>query len=491
MRWERVQRQVGLADSSPGPGKRWGHTCNATKEGRFVYVFGGFGGDGCLTNQVHVFDVERQIWTEPVIRGVPPSPRDGHSCTTVGDNLFVFGGTDGKHSLNDLHVLDTSSHTWKCIEVSGEVPDAREAHSAKRSGKFILIFGGCRKVPGLDDEVYYNDLYILCTETITWRRAPTTGIRPFARHGHTFSIWNKKFIVVGGEDFNGNYLSDVHILDTDTFAWKQLKTSGQVLTPRAGHVTVIITGSCLFVFGGFDNSQNLYNDLYVLDLETCVWSKIAMGEGPSARFSAAAVCLDPYMDGSFFLFGGCNKNLEPLDDIYYLHKDRVYQARVAQTLAMDQGKMVFEAKVTESSPLGYTIETMIDGKVLRGVLLSNRHNTSVQAEGPSSSSREKRPAASDADCDHRAKTQRTLSKDSGGSSQQADPVDPSDDANKKDTVNAEPSSPATLDQANAEPLKDEMSTDVGDDAKAGRGGDSSPQKQDEGTSAAEDASAEQ
>lgn len=56
MRWERVQRQAGLADSSSGPGKRWGHTCNAVKGGRFVYVFGGFGRDGYFTSQVHVFD---------------------------------------------------------------------------------------------------------------------------------------------------------------------------------------------------------------------------------------------------------------------------------------------------------------------------------------------------------------------------------------------------------------------------------------------------
>lgn len=38
---------------------------------------------------------------------------------------------------------------------------------------------------------------------------------------------------------------------------------------------------------------------------------------------------------------------------------------------------------------------------------------------------------SDADCDHGAKSQRTLSEDAAGSSQQAGPVDPSDDANKK------------------------------------------------------------
>ncbi|KAL0665044.1 hypothetical protein Bca4012_101882 [Brassica carinata] len=310
MRWERVRRQnqqVGHGDSSSGPGKRWGHTCNAVKGGRFVYVFGGFGRDDCLTNQVHVFDAGTQIWTKPVIRGVPPSPRDSHSCTTVGDHLFVFGGTDGKNHLNDLHVLDTSSHTWKCVDARGEGPEAREAHSATLVGKRIFIFGGCGKASGSDDEVFYNDLYILNT-------------------------------------------------------------------------------ACLIL------------------------------------------------------------------------------------------------------------------------LVVSR----------------KRPAVTDLDCDHGAKSQRTLSEDAAGSSQQAGPVDPSDDANKKvadsndidkpmidtadanvnivrpqeaetadvtsdvkdqdpsqlnmDAVNAE-TSPVNLDQANAEPLRNETTTDVGAATEAGPGGDSSPQNQ--------------
>lgn len=42
-----------------------------------------------------------------MIKGTPPTPRDSHSCTTVGDNLYVFGGTDGTNPLRDLHILDT------------------------------------------------------------------------------------------------------------------------------------------------------------------------------------------------------------------------------------------------------------------------------------------------------------------------------------------------------------------------------------------------
>lgn len=67
MRWERVHLQpphqaqhhpqgVSLQNGIYGPGKRWGHTCNAIKEGRLLYVFGGYGRDNCQTNQVHVFD---------------------------------------------------------------------------------------------------------------------------------------------------------------------------------------------------------------------------------------------------------------------------------------------------------------------------------------------------------------------------------------------------------------------------------------------------
>lgn len=71
MRWEKVEVNPnpnpigtegegggggGVGGEVSGPGKRWGHTCNAINGGRLVYVFGGYGKDNCQTNQVHVFD---------------------------------------------------------------------------------------------------------------------------------------------------------------------------------------------------------------------------------------------------------------------------------------------------------------------------------------------------------------------------------------------------------------------------------------------------
>lgn len=53
MKWEKLEIQNG------GPGKRWGHTCNAVRGGQLMYIFGGYGEDNTQTNKVHVFDTSR------------------------------------------------------------------------------------------------------------------------------------------------------------------------------------------------------------------------------------------------------------------------------------------------------------------------------------------------------------------------------------------------------------------------------------------------
>ncbi|KAG9439061.1 hypothetical protein H6P81_019226 [Aristolochia fimbriata] len=441
MRWEKVQantrpRETPEGKKSPGriggilgPGRRWGHTCNSVKGGRFLYVFGGYGKDNCQTNDVHVFDTLKQTWSKPMVKGTPPSPRDSHSCTTVGNNLFVFGGTDGKYPLNDLHVLDTSTNTWVRPNMSGPVPAPREGHSAALIDKRLFIFGGCGKSCNDPEELYYNDLYILDTESFIWKHAVTSGHPPSARDSHTCSSWKNKIIVVGGEDSSDYYLSDAHVLDADTLVWMELQTSGQMLTPRAGHSTVAF-GKHLFVFGGFTDDRNLYDDLHLLNVETGVWSKVeSAGGGPTARFSVAGDCLDPRR-GVLVFMGGCNQSLDALEDMYYLYTGMLVQneeeeprhekyslrrelkkkcqeqyllpqsrsenfegfsklevmpnafqpatfantdqegKQHVQILDLTPSEKVFHAKVTDSFHYGYTIETTIDGKPLRGILFS-------------------------------------------------------------------------------------------------------------------------
>ncbi|KAL9269953.1 Rab9 effector protein with kelch motifs-like protein [Drosera capensis] len=420
MRWERAKVDGG--GGGEGPGKRWGHTCNAIRGGRLVYVFGGYGKSNCHTDLVHVFDTVAHSWTQLATKGTPPVPRDSHTCTTVGDNLFVFGGTNGLHPLNDLHILDTVSSTWVSPSPRGHIPEAREGHSAALIGKQLFVFGGCGKSVGRSYEVYYNNLYTLNVETLVWQRVMTLGTPPAARDSHTCSAWNNKLFVIGGEDQHDYCLSDVHVLDADTLVWREMETYGQLLLPRAGHSTVTF-GRFLFVFGGFSDAQNLFDDLNMLDVETGVWTKVTTNDGgPSARFSMAGDCLDPTVSGVLVFMGGCSRSLEALDDMYYLHTelrghhvrdlgrlDNISMKRQLKMKCQEQyasapvndralvavdtnsthfqqgqpyiylnmyqsptGKRTFQAKLSSNISGGYTIETYIDGKPLRGVLFSSK-----------------------------------------------------------------------------------------------------------------------
>ena len=107
-----------------------------------------------------------------------------------------------------------------------------------------------------------------------WSKPVTTGTAPGIRAGHTMTAVKTKLLVFGGGDGN-QYLNDLHILDTETMAWSQAYVAGTSPAARSRHSTCLIGGSKLLVFGGGDDSR-VYNDLYVLDIETMSWSRPTM-----------------------------------------------------------------------------------------------------------------------------------------------------------------------------------------------------------------------
>lgn len=59
---------------------------------------------------------------------------------------------------------------------------------------------------------------------------------------------------------------------------------------------------------------------FLFGVDTGIWTNVTNTiNGPSARFSMAGDCLDPFKGGVLVFIGGCNKSLEALDDMYYLH----------------------------------------------------------------------------------------------------------------------------------------------------------------------------
>lgn len=175
------------------PSGRSGHTATFLPKTNELVVLGGVKGSKWL-NTVSVLDVVRWKWSSPKIQGASPKPRSYHSATTVNDRIVVFGGNDANHSYNTVHVLEKDQGEWKWTNpsVKGCPPSPRTGHSATllRDGKTLCIYGGWD--PNSDDDKAKNDSYMFCkdtflldTETWTWRKGPQPTIAdlPWDAHG--------------------------------------------------------------------------------------------------------------------------------------------------------------------------------------------------------------------------------------------------------------------------------------------------------------------
>ena len=121
------------------------------------------------------------MWTVPTVSGTPPPALVGHSSTLIGSELFVFGGSDGKHDGNELHVFDCETHMWSMPSLEGRAPLARVGHSGTAVGSTkIYYFGGYGIRIG-----YVNETHVLDTALLSWSRPYINGAPPAPRVGHT------------------------------------------------------------------------------------------------------------------------------------------------------------------------------------------------------------------------------------------------------------------------------------------------------------------
>ncbi|KAJ5614574.1 hypothetical protein N7528_008228 [Penicillium herquei] len=158
----------------------------------------------------------------------------------------------------------------------------------------------------------YNHVLRLDLNTLRWDLVDNYGDIPGVRMGHTATLYQgNKLIVFGGENEHREYLSDVVILDLQTFHWTLPEISGLIPRGRARHAAVIHDDK-LFIVGGVTGENNvILDDLTYLDLQTWTWSRTWSF---TARFDHTA-----WVWGNrLWIFGGLGPNMERTTDIWWL-----------------------------------------------------------------------------------------------------------------------------------------------------------------------------
>lgn len=130
---------------------------------RKLLVFGG-GLGSVYFDTVYVFDTGSRRWTRPkIIPGPHPAARRAHSAVLYKEKVWIFGGGTGLTALNDVWTLDLSGNAglqsrpmrWEHVETHGTKPGPRGYHTANLVGNNMLIFGGS------DGKESFTDMWCL------------------------------------------------------------------------------------------------------------------------------------------------------------------------------------------------------------------------------------------------------------------------------------------------------------------------------------------
>ncbi|KAJ4773075.1 Galactose oxidase/kelch repeat superfamily protein [Rhynchospora pubera] len=252
-----------------------------------------------------VFD-HTDNWTVISTEGDRPAPRFSHAAAMIGSKMVVVGGDSGHHLLDDTRILSLDKLTWALASPkiylspsgrSSKIP-ACKGHCLVPWGKTIILVGGKTEPSSERVSVWSFDV-----ETECWSRLEAKGEIPSARSGHTVTRAGQHLFLFGGENSKGKKLNDLHMFDLKSSTWLPLRYKGTGPSSRSNHVAALHEDRNLFIFGGHSKSKTL-NDLYSLDFETMVWSRIkTRGIHPSPR----AGCCGALCGNKWYISGGGSK----------------------------------------------------------------------------------------------------------------------------------------------------------------------------------------
>ena len=316
----------GVEASCVMPPPRFGHTAVLYKDAEII-VFGGKANDEHYFNDVYAYEVEQRQWTRLQEEQTEESAVEGanmHHGTSAAPAAASLDST----RVSPLPI----SATHRALHPCGRV-----GHAAALYQNTMYIVSGERQGH------FYDDMWALDVPSLTWTMECGLPFSP--RKGHTMHLLpadytatrarDDMFVVFGGlvkasrlyprpadpelparnagePDMMCAPTNETLLYYPTQRRWCQLKTCGDIPTPRFYHVAQLVTGtSLLLLFGGRTvapapvgaaSDGTFMNDLHLLDVSTGMWRHIrdAAGDVPSPRMCAASV----FVNGVFGVFAG-------------------------------------------------------------------------------------------------------------------------------------------------------------------------------------------
>jgi hypothetical protein len=282
--------------------------------GEDVVVYGGYGSNGDILNDINIYDSRFQRLSGPLLQpeccneagqvietlgtasqadipsyygkkgfqGDLPLGRAEHGAAIVNSNTFyIHGGQTSLYALvGDLYSFTIDTLRWTRINAIGsQKPGARAGHCMSVvGGTRLIIFGGRGPVPGSAVGRSSNPQYTVSTIY--------TSLYGLEKNYTSFTAPTIKA------------LNDVWEFDTLSKCWTQLSTAHRGTLTGYGanniatmpnvapagreHAAMTIVNERMYIFGGQDPvSGVIYSDLWVFDISAGTWQELIANSEPS------------------------------------------------------------------------------------------------------------------------------------------------------------------------------------------------------------------
>ena len=254
--------------------------------------------DDKVSNTVEKFNIAEGKSTE-----LPPMnrPRASFAASVYNGDVIVTGGFDGHCGTDWIEILKMTQHPLQWNMFRGKLPARLSGHvSIIYQNKFYVIGGHNWNERKKSDIIYELDLAPPYDAKVLARM-------PQARDSHRAEIVNGKLFIVGGTATVRvkDALDSVVVFD---FITKEFKTYPSL--PKAVCRTSTVTwGNTIIVIGGQDKNNQILNDVIMYNTETGRSERLPSMK--HERRSPSAVIIDDVI----VVLGGWNKEQEFLNSV--------------------------------------------------------------------------------------------------------------------------------------------------------------------------------
>ena len=287
----------------------------ASKDGRYIYIYGGQTADGIASTKFMVYDTELNYFKELAEIGTPTGTefnRFGHQLVSAknGSVILLIGGstTLGGEPSDKNYQYNINENTWTELTPTESTTDLKVAdHTAVNKDGVIYVIGG--RSSNLTTGTASDKVITLTfadNETTT-KPVVVNTLKDLttARFKHSATVVGEDIYVAGGYTTATNKTNSVVKFNTTTPAWSDVNLATAVDGTGFTNSSLVAEDTTLYLIGGMDSSDNEIAKIYQ-SVDDGTWAEVLAGTGSTlngeVKFSGQTYFIKA--NGAFINFGG-------------------------------------------------------------------------------------------------------------------------------------------------------------------------------------------